>query len=86
MARACDMELILQQGVPEGAVAFLENAGWKAARIDPLPGDASFRRYFRISHPVNETDSPVRCFSSARRCFATVTSTSRRPHIRCRGP
>ncbi|GGD78391.1 aminoglycoside phosphotransferase family protein [Croceicoccus mobilis] len=33
---------------PPHARAFLEGAGWGDARIDPLPGDASFRRYFRI--------------------------------------
>ena len=34
--------------LPEGLVAFLENAGWGGAQVEPLPGDASFRRYFRI--------------------------------------
>lgn len=33
---------------PAGAPAFLAAAGWGSARIDPLAGDASFRRYFRI--------------------------------------
>jgi len=33
---------------PAGAPAFLANAGWDGARIDPLAGDASFRRYFRV--------------------------------------
>ncbi len=33
---------------PAGADAFLAAAGWKGARIEPLAGDASFRRYFRI--------------------------------------
>lgn len=28
--------------------AFAENAGWGAAEIAPIPGDASFRRYFRL--------------------------------------
>lgn len=36
--------------IPQGAEAFLANAGWQGATIDPLPGDASFRRYFRIAH------------------------------------
>ena len=28
--------------------AFLNGAGFAAARRDPLPGDASFRRYVRL--------------------------------------
>lgn len=35
--------------LPVGIDIFLENAGWGGARIDPIPGDASFRRYFRVS-------------------------------------
>lgn len=34
--------------LPEGLEAFLANAGWHGAAIEPLAGDASFRRYFRI--------------------------------------
>lgn len=34
--------------VPEGVDAFLETAGWAGATIEPLAGDASFRRYFRV--------------------------------------
>ncbi|WP_230293029.1 aminoglycoside phosphotransferase family protein [Croceicoccus sp. Ery5] len=33
---------------PPHARAFLDAAGWGGAVIEPLPGDASFRRYFRI--------------------------------------
>jgi aminoglycoside/choline kinase family phosphotransferase len=33
---------------PDGVDAFLENAGWAGGAIEPLAGDASFRRYFRI--------------------------------------
>lgn len=33
---------------PAGALDFLASAGWSGARILPLAGDASFRRYFRI--------------------------------------
>lgn len=33
---------------PAGAAAFLAANGWAGARIDPLAGDASFRRYFRV--------------------------------------
>lgn len=32
----------------EGFDAFLSSAGWDGAAIEPLAGDASFRRYFRI--------------------------------------
>lgn len=33
---------------PPAAPAFLERAGWPGAVIEPLAGDASFRRYFRV--------------------------------------
>ncbi len=36
--------------IPADAPAFLAAAGWEGADIDPIPGDASFRRYFRIRH------------------------------------
>ncbi len=35
---------------PEAASAFLKDAGWGNARIEPVAGDASFRRYFRVFH------------------------------------
>ncbi len=38
----------MNDGLPEGLHAFLEDAGWGGAVVEPLPGDASFRRYFRI--------------------------------------
>ena len=34
--------------LPAGIDGFLAKAGWSDAVIEPLPGDASFRRYFRI--------------------------------------
>lgn len=34
--------------IPSGIEAFLNQAGWIGATIEPLAGDASFRRYFRI--------------------------------------
>ena len=34
--------------LPEGLDSFLSSAGWGGAEIDPIPGDASFRRYFRV--------------------------------------
>ena len=33
---------------PAGLDAFLAASGWAGARVEPLAGDASFRRYFRI--------------------------------------
>lgn len=35
---------------PPAAPDFLARAGWQGARIAPLAGDASFRRYFRVHH------------------------------------
>ncbi|WP_428027699.1 aminoglycoside phosphotransferase family protein [Altererythrobacter sp.] len=40
--------------LPDGLVEFLAEAGWAGADIDPIPGDASFRRYFRI-HRVGDS-------------------------------
>lgn len=34
--------------LPAGIDSFLDAAGWADALVDPLPGDASFRRYFRL--------------------------------------
>lgn len=34
--------------LPEGLHEFLSSCGWADATVDPLPGDASFRRYFRL--------------------------------------
>ena len=34
---------------PADADAFLASCGWAGARIQPLAGDASFRRYFRVT-------------------------------------
>jgi N-acetylmuramate 1-kinase len=36
---------------PAAAPDFLTRAGWGGARIEPLAGDASFRRYFRVIEP-----------------------------------
>ena len=35
--------------LPEGLEDFLDEAGWGGAQVEPLPGDASFRRYFRVT-------------------------------------
>jgi aminoglycoside/choline kinase family phosphotransferase len=37
---------------PDAAPAFLDRHGWGGARIAPLAGDASFRRYFRVHGPA----------------------------------
>lgn len=34
--------------LPDGIDSFLARAGWGDAVVDPIPGDASFRRYFRV--------------------------------------
>lgn len=34
---------------PSAAPAFLERHGWAGAKVVPLAGDASFRRYFRVT-------------------------------------
>ena len=36
--------------LPDGLAKFVAQAGWGGAEIAPLPGDASFRRYFRLSN------------------------------------
>ena len=41
-------EMTTEMIPPPAAPAFLEAAGWGDARILPLAGDASFRRYFRV--------------------------------------
>ncbi len=35
---------------PPGAAAFLAAHGWGGGTVAPLAGDASFRRYFRVTH------------------------------------
>jgi len=34
--------------LPEGLDEFVTASGWGGAAIEPIPGDASFRRYFRL--------------------------------------
>lgn len=43
--------------LPDGLAAFVETAGWGEAEVAPLPGDASFRRYFRLTR--GEGDSAM---------------------------
>jgi N-acetylmuramate 1-kinase len=40
--------MIVPATVPARADAFLARSGWGGARVEPLAGDASFRRYFRV--------------------------------------
>ena len=41
--------------LPQGLHTFVESAGWGEAAIEPIPGDASFRRYFRLRRASGET-------------------------------
>lgn len=41
--------------LPQGLAEFVARAGWAGADIAPLPGDASFRRYFRLTRGSGET-------------------------------
>lgn len=41
--------------LPDGLSEFVTRAGWEAAAVEPLPGDASFRRYFRLVGSGGET-------------------------------
>ncbi|WP_298333287.1 phosphotransferase [uncultured Erythrobacter sp.] len=41
--------------LPQGLHAFIESAGWGEAAIEPIPGDASFRRYFRLRRADGST-------------------------------
>jgi len=34
--------------LPQGLAEFVQSAGWGGAVVEPLAGDASFRRYFRL--------------------------------------
>lgn len=43
--------------LPEGLDTFVAKAGWAGAAIEPIPGDASFRRYFRLRR--NDDSSPA---------------------------
>lgn len=41
--------------IPASATRFLASAGWAGAQIEALPGDASFRRYFRVAQASGAT-------------------------------
>ena len=41
--------------LPEGLTEFVASAGWSEAVVEPIPGDASFRRYFRLRKPSGES-------------------------------
>ncbi|MCJ2179644.1 aminoglycoside phosphotransferase family protein [Novosphingobium album (ex Hu et al. 2023)] len=45
----------IPSNLPADLDAFLAHAGWEGAVVEALPGDASFRRYFRIRRPTGET-------------------------------
>lgn len=40
---------------PQGLAEFSARAGWADAAVEPLPGDASFRRYFRLTRSGGES-------------------------------
>jgi hypothetical protein len=53
---------------------FLNGAGWGGARVTPLPGDASTRRYFRVAHGSRKAmlmDQPQHAESSVAAAHAT---------------
>ncbi len=39
----------MSNGIPDKIAQFAAHCGWHGAQIEPLAGDASFRRYFRVS-------------------------------------
>ena len=41
--------------LPKGLTEFVSQSGWGDAAIEPIPGDASFRRYFRLRREGGET-------------------------------
>ena len=41
--------------LPKGLTEFVSQSGWGDAAIEPIPGDASFRRYFRLRRQGGET-------------------------------
>lgn len=41
--------------LPDGLNEFVAHAGWGDAAVEPLPGDASFRRYFRLRRAHGDT-------------------------------
>ncbi len=41
--------------IPDGMHDFLRSAGWNDAEIEVIPGDASFRRYFRLRLAPDKT-------------------------------
>lgn len=38
----------MRDSLPDGVETFLASSGWGTGSIEPLAGDASFRRYFRV--------------------------------------
>lgn len=41
--------------LPQGFHEFVAKAGWEKAAVEPIPGDASFRRYFRLRRESGKT-------------------------------
>ncbi|GFE75269.1 aminoglycoside phosphotransferase family protein [Novosphingobium sp. TCA1] len=45
----------MSTNLPADLEPFLAEAGWAGAHVEPLAGDASFRRYFRVTRGNGET-------------------------------
>ena len=45
----------MELNLPAGLDTFLATAGWADAAVEPLGGDASFRRYFRLRRASGKT-------------------------------
>ncbi|HSJ79116.1 MAG TPA: phosphotransferase [Erythrobacter sp.] len=41
--------------LPHGLTEFVAQAGWEGSEVAPLPGDASFRRYFRLTRGAGDS-------------------------------
>jgi hypothetical protein len=41
--------MAMNNGIPDKLTDFVAQCGWHGAMIEPLAGDASFRRYFRVT-------------------------------------
>ena len=48
----------MSEALPAGVDDFLAEAGWGGAQVEPLAGDASFRRYFRV-RAKNSSEGPA---------------------------
>ena len=49
--------------LPTGIDNFLSQAGWQGETIEPIPGDASFRRYFRLRRTADASQTAMLMFA-----------------------